>query len=242
MRIPKVCGAYKLTHPKTGLFYLGSSANIYERYHVHLSTLKSKTHKNPRLQKAFDEDPVVIIEWFETKDRDEAYNVEQLYIDRHFGKPDCVNVHNSARSSWEAGTMPEELKEKLLVAATEANRSRTYAKGWTHTEETKQKMRTSQLARDPSTFARGMVRSEETRAKLRIANSRPRRKGQVFSDERKANMAAAAKNRNSKSNIAISVAGIIYKTIAEAARAIGVTHRTVRLRLQDDRYKDYTYV
>lgn len=171
-----------------------------------------------------------------------AYNVEQMYIDRHYGKPDCVNVHNSARSAWLPGTMPEDVRDRLVAAGNEANRNRDYAKGWSHTEETKQKMSQAQLARDPSTFRRGFTVSEETRAKMQIANSRPRRKGQIFSDERKANMAAAAKNRNSKSNVAVSVAGIVYKTIAEAARAIGVTHRTVRLRLQDDRYKDYTYV
>lgn len=239
MIIPKAVGAYKLTHQKSGLFYLGSATNIYERYHVHLSTLKSNTHKNPRLQAAFNDDPVFTLEWYETKDRDEAYNVEQMYIDRHFGKPDCANMHNSARSSWKPGTMPEQAIARFQRAAVEANLNRDYAKGWNHTEETKEKIRQGQLARDPSTFARGHKYSEETKARMRVLNSRPRAKGRKFSDEHRANMSAAQKDLDRVSNVKISIAGKIYKTIAEAAVALGVSWSTIRNRLKDDRYTDY---
>jgi group I intron endonuclease len=241
MDIPKATGAYKITHPKSGLYYIGSSSNIYERYHVHLSTLKSNTHKNPRLQEVFNDDPVISIETIVTDSRDEAYDVEQKYLDRCVGKPNCTNVHNCARGSWLPGTAPAEKMAAFAAAGHEANRNRTYSRGHKHSEEAKEKIRAAAARRDPSTYPRGQKRSEETRAKMRIMNSRPRRKGQVFSEERKANMAAAAKVRAEQLKVTVVVDNVSYPSISEAAAALGVTRRTVSVRLKDPRYPEYNH-
>lgn len=243
MDIPKAIGAYKLTHTKSGLYYVGSATNLYERYHVHLSTLKSKTHTNPRLQEVFNDDPVFTMEVIVTTTRDEAYDTEQMYLDRYVGRPNCCNVHNSARGGWHTGTAPKVFTDKLARAGQAANRARTYPTGQKHTEESKEKMRAIAAARDPSHYPRGHKRSEEVKAKMRGPRLKRRANAPTITAEQRINLSNAAKKRNTKSKVTVVIDGVTHASVSEAALAIGVTRRTILNRIISpyDCWSGYSY-
>jgi len=52
----KIMGIYLINNLVNNKKYIGSTINMYMRFHNHLSQLRTKTHKNCHLQRAFDRD------------------------------------------------------------------------------------------------------------------------------------------------------------------------------------------
>lgn len=52
--IPKTSGIYMITCTANGRIYIGSSRNLHKRIEAHKWRLKSHTHKNRHLQRAYD--------------------------------------------------------------------------------------------------------------------------------------------------------------------------------------------
>lgn len=241
MSIPKEPGCYILNHIATGNFYIGSAVNLYERYHVHLAHLRKGIHKNRQLQHLYDQDDDIHMEFVTSNDREEAYDIEQNELDIYISHPKCLNVRGDARN----GLAPGPALDAWNAATSERNRilhaGNTYMLGKRHSEQTKQLMRERALSRDPSVYLNRPPVSDETRAKLRDSASRPRAKGWKNSPEALVSKRAASVERGIAHSRKVTIDGITYHNATYAANAIGVSRRTVIVRIADDRYPGWSY-
>jgi group I intron endonuclease len=76
-------GIYKIINEKSGMFYIGSSINIKERFNQHMRQLKSNNHFNDKLQKAFNKYGLLSFK-FEVIEYIDVENLlikEQYYLD-----------------------------------------------------------------------------------------------------------------------------------------------------------------
>ena len=240
--IPREPGCYILNHISSGMFYIGSSGNMYERFHVHCSHLRSGIHHNPLLQALFDEDDHLHVEYVTTIDRETAYHIEQQELDRLIDHPACLNRLNDVVRGWKPGTMPDNLRQATALRNKTLHAGQQYRLGMKHSQETKEKIRRAHLSRDLSTFRRGFTVTDETREKMRIANSRPRAKGWKNSPEALENKQAASVIRGIEHSRRVSVDGVVYHNASWAAKALGFTRRTIIVRINDPRYPDWNYV
>lgn len=107
-------GVYKIVNTIDGKFYLGSTYSFYKRCPSHRSNLNKGLHHCRHLQNAWNkygEDAFEfhILEVTEVKKRTE---VEQKYLDEHFGKPYCYN--SSPRAQKHArDTRPKHILKEI---------------------------------------------------------------------------------------------------------------------------------
>jgi group I intron endonuclease len=76
-------GIYKIINENSGIFYIGSSINIKERFNQHLRQLNSNNHFNDKLQKAWNKYETSSFK-FEVIEYIDVYNLlirEQYYLD-----------------------------------------------------------------------------------------------------------------------------------------------------------------
>src|SRR5260221_8854899 len=52
--IPNASGIYRITCTVNDRFYIGSAVNLYKRWYDHRFHLSRKTHRNQKLQRAWD--------------------------------------------------------------------------------------------------------------------------------------------------------------------------------------------
>lgn len=81
-------GIYKIINIINNKIYVGSSINMYQRIHHHVSELKRQKHCSPYLQKVFNKYKLenLNFEIIEYCDKEDLINREQYYIDNL--KPD----------------------------------------------------------------------------------------------------------------------------------------------------------
>lgn len=133
--IPREPGCYILNHISSNTFYIGSTGNLKNRENNLMSSLNSRTNHNPRLQELYSDDPNVIFEYLVTRDREEAYDVEQAELDKWLGHPNCLNINNEARRVWIPGTVPQERIDSLRLRNTRVHSGKKYRLGHSNTEE-----------------------------------------------------------------------------------------------------------
>lgn len=106
-------GFYSITIEKSGFVYFGSTKNLSNRLSHHLGNLRRNMHPNNKLQKAYNLNKKVIIDYRFTKTREEAYLIEQEEIDKVWGSilvcNACRDVRNNVMSMH-----TEEVKNKRL--------------------------------------------------------------------------------------------------------------------------------
>lgn len=54
----KLCGIYKITHIKSGEYYIGMSVDIFSRFQGHYTLLKQGRHSSIKLQKLFNQSKI----------------------------------------------------------------------------------------------------------------------------------------------------------------------------------------
>ena len=108
----KPVGVYFLHNQFTDELYVGSG-DLQSREKEHFSRLEKGTHVNKKLQAAFDRDsrfdflPVI------SRDREDAFEVEQEFIDHLFGEPGFLNIARSTSECFLGQEHTEETKEKI---------------------------------------------------------------------------------------------------------------------------------
>jgi hypothetical protein len=206
-----------------------------------MAHLRRGIHKNHNLQRLYDADDDIHIEFVTSNDREEAYDVEQNELNMYIGHPQCLNVANDARRGLTEGP----IFDALRTATSERNKTlhvgNTYMLGKSHSEETKQIMRERALNRDRSVYYNRPPVSDETREKISVNSSRPRAKGWKNSPTALVNKRAAGVERGIACSKKVTIAGITYYNATYAARAVGVSRRTVIVRISDGRYPDWQY-
>ena len=164
---------YRITNMANDHFYIGSAESFARREWQHRYALKRNEHKNPRLQAAWNKygpDMFVFEVIEEVSEGRSAFDVENTYLMKHVGQPECYNINTDA------------FVPRLGVP---------------HTEETKQKLRLTRKGKASGAdhYRYGTKLSDEVKAKISATQKgRPSpRKGQKMSEQGRANVVAAIK-------------------------------------------------
>lgn len=112
-------GIYAIVHIKSGKLYIGSTTKSFQyRKNKHYSELRSNTHHNVKLQRAWNKYGEAsfdfrIIEAL--SDRTTVRDIEQYYIDVFYGRS-CYNINKNAK-------VPDASKGGRASSAIQANKS-----------------------------------------------------------------------------------------------------------------------
>jgi group I intron endonuclease len=125
-RLPrhKVAGVYAIRNLRDGKVYVGSSIDLAHRRQAHWKLLAGNKHHCIHLQRAWNRDGEAGFEWVVLAEctQGECRNLEQVYLDRMAGEPNCYNVALDARCP----SMTPEVKQKIGRAHKGRPRSTEY--------------------------------------------------------------------------------------------------------------------
>lgn len=207
-------GAYVITHPGTGLMYIGSSGRLNARKNEHLSKLNNSKHAKTELQEAFSVDKTVEFTFYPTLTREIAYNLEQTLLSKNVDNEKVVNRSFNARSSL--GVIPnEDTREKMSKART----------GAMHSEETKKQISQSNSNK---------VFSDEHRKNLSDAQVL-RAQDETVRAELKAKGMVTAKP--------VTIEGNNYESLHCAAKALGISKASLTYRVNSgsEQFKEWKH-
>lgn len=164
---------YRITNMSNGNYYIGSAESFARREWQHKYDLRKGTHKNPRLQAAWNKygEEMFVFEIIETVPEGvTAFEVENKYLAECVGKPDCYNINTDAF-----------VPRLGVVLSAEAKNNISIGRKGKHAGE--------------SHYRYGQVLSQEVRAKISATQAgRPSpRKGQKMSEQGRNNVKAAVK-------------------------------------------------
>lgn len=228
---PQTAGAYAIKHTETGKIYAGSASNVQRRTGGHLVELKKGTHPSAELQSAFTKNPSVEITLLPTSTRDEAYDIEQNVLDTHLKNGLLFNQNPDARGKTVLRSTIEKMREANLgkTNSPETIQKRVNSlKGYTHSEEAKEKMRSSSVGKNL-----GHVQSQETKSKISETLT-----GRTVSEETRIKLRAIALQRAQQ----VSIDGIVYDSASSAAQTLNITEGTLRWRLTSNNHPTYFYM
>ncbi len=129
-----------MSWPNNDYFYYGQAVKLNHRFGCHKETMKKGKHKNRKVQSIFNKYGLPNFEVIEYCEIENLNEREQFYIDANYGKRGCCN---------------------LLPLATSA-------RGYKHSDETKEKNRLSKIGvfdGEKNPFY-GRKHTEETKAKI----------------------------------------------------------------------------
>ena len=147
----RLSGIYKITNTQNGKFYVGSSVQIESRIFRHLSMLRKGAHKNAHLQSAFAMYGEAAFDFslLEACDKSVLLVKEQHHIDTMLPEYNICKIAGNT-----SGVLHTPESKAKMTAANMGNKRML---GRTHTEETKQKLRTKAVLRS---------HTEEVKAKI----------------------------------------------------------------------------
>lgn len=242
--LPSTPGMYILSNPNRTLCYVGSTGNLNNRRISHISSIKGKYDcNNPGVQALFDEHGLnLLFNYIKATDREHAYDLEQAYLDEHYGQPYLLNKAKDARMSAKGIPMSEELRQRhsqrmmgntlgvgKVVSeyqkqrTSEANKGNTYCKGRVVTEEQREATRQRSLG---NKYGVGRVWSEESRKK---ASESAKKK--VVTDAARASYRANAIKHHGKSILCKNYANqtlTIYECSPDIERELGILQDHVK--------------
>lgn len=247
-------GVYFLVNPITTEVYIGSSGKVLERKSQHESLLKNNRHPNKRLQRSYNQNGSMVFVALTLPNRDTALDHEQALLDGSLGEMGVLNISRNARYCRVDGLKhTEETKAKIGAAS----RGNTYALGTKHSAETRAKV---------SAALTGRPVSEETRRKMSATHTgktmprdgvekmRQSKIGAKQSPETIERRAAALRGRvrttdqiqmyrNAKALVArkVSIDGVVYDSINEAGRILGLNPGTIHNRVNSDNFPTWFY-
>jgi group I intron endonuclease len=105
---------YILKHWATNKYYIGSTRDLYARISSHRNRLKHGIHRNPNLQKAYDEHETKSMSlcFVKMADRREAYALEQILLDKFLSSGILFNRSPDATTSMKGVPRTEEQNTK----------------------------------------------------------------------------------------------------------------------------------
>jgi hypothetical protein len=163
----------------THYYYLGRTFCFQKRWGDHRRMLRDGKHDNPHMQRVFNTHGVFLPEVLSFSECEQTQvQVEQAWLDAHYGKPGCVNISPFAGSGWARGRRHSEAtRKRLSEVATGAVRSDAHRKAISEghkgiTPSPKNKQATARANRErvwapemrkkASLSHKGLVKSEES--------------------------------------------------------------------------------
>ena len=122
-------GIYKLSFPSEH-YYIGSSSNIERRTTKHIQCLRDNKHINPFLQNVYNKHKSCKVEILQETTENELLEIEQVYLDKYYGKDECLNLTPTANKP------PIRTKQTLKTR----QKISTSKKGWKPSRETLENM------------------------------------------------------------------------------------------------------
>jgi group I intron endonuclease len=255
---------YILTLVKTGIFYIGSTSNLYKRLSQHIIPLTNNSHKNYKLQQAWNIDCEYFVNSFEFDDRKSAYDFEEqliLKVDKSERRDLMANICLSASfgDSLTRHPFKNEIINKRINSQKETNsklsseeRMKRFSKpgnlngmfGRTHTPEVRRKL--SEMMKGHS-FNKGIklkpahIAKISERQKLRVGEKNSFY-GKHHSEETKEILRKRFLGVKPTNCRKISANGIIFNSCADASRNFNISQGLVTHRLKNNKYKDWFYL
>lgn len=219
---------YRITNMANGKYYIGSAESFARREWQHKYDLKRGVHKNPRLQAAWDKygpDMFVFEILEEIEEGANQLQIEDIYLSKCVGQPDCYNINTGAEAPRLGITLSEEIKTNISVGRKGKHAGEQhYRYGKTVAPEVREKIGATQRGKPK---AAGRKVSEEGRAKIR-ANIEAGRShmhwlGRKHTEETKAKMQKAVFCKND---------GIMFPSLTAVLQHYGIKMPTLRRALK----------
>jgi len=139
----KVSGIYRIVCVKNGRYYYGSSKNIFKRWDVHKCSLRKNSHCNSIIQRSWNKhgESTFRIELEKLVEEARLFEVEQVYLDEHVGKSNCMNINSVAQGGSSFTGRKHSLKSRKKMSEAK--------KGKTHSLETRKKMSEAKKGKTP---------------------------------------------------------------------------------------------
>lgn len=247
---------YVITDLSTGNYYVGSTGEIDKRLARHEAELVSGRHHNLILQQLFDAGHDLRVSTYEFGSREEAYANEDHLIRQGQMNRLCVNIGSSAIGGDNLTRNPN--RESIITRIGESVRARNeslgedgrrkvYGRtgrqngmfGRTHSDDARRRMSEVNIGND---YAKGSVRSEDQRRVLStFASARTGRDnpfyGRTHSEETRKKLSEARKGNVPPNTLSVVIDGVIYPSLAEAGRQLGIPVPTIHYRIKSNNPK-----
>lgn len=165
---------YRITNMANDHYYIGSAESFERRRWQHQYALKRQEHKNPRLQAAWNKygaDMFVFEVIEEVPEGRSAFDIENTYLMKCVGQPDCYNINTDAVGMRTGIKMSEKSKAQLSKSRKGKHAgSEHYRYGKQVSEEVRVKISASQRGRPNP--RKGMKMSEKGYANVVAAVKR----------------------------------------------------------------------
>jgi group I intron endonuclease len=219
---------YRITNMANGKYYIGSADSFARREWQHKYDLKRGVHKNPRLQAAWNKygpDMFVFEVIEELSEGADQLQIEDTYLMKCVGQPDCYNINAHAELARLGMTLSQESKEKLSRNRKgKAAGENHYRYGQTVAPEVREKIGAAQRGKPKGP---GRKVSEEGRAKIRAnieaGRSHKHWVGRKHTEEAKAKMNKA---------VFCKTDGIMFPSLTAVLQHYGIKMPTLRRALK----------
>ncbi|MNT17418.1 GIY-YIG catalytic domain protein [compost metagenome] len=243
---PACSAAYILTDIVSGMYYVGSTVNLRARLYSHYSKLEAGGHDNHNFQRCYSGWHNIHIEFIECNSLESARRTESSLLKFHCGDDLLCNIGTGA-STWEFG-MPEEYREHLRQTSRRYATRPEVLERWNRMNANRPRERVLEYARI-ARESRGPV-SDETRQRMSDAwhrnggiSEETRRKMTEANARREIHFTPEARTRQRQACLRpVSIEGIHYQGVTEAANALGIGQTTVSYRLKSERFEKWIYL
>lgn len=216
-------GTYSILHVPSGKVYHGSTTHLYRRIIEHQRDLIRGNHRSPGLQKAYNEGGTLKLTFYPQESSEDALDEEQRLIDAT-PKELLLNRAYDAKNTMSGLWKNPEVRSNM----TKSRIGNVNAKGTVHTTEYKHKA-SERLKGNKHLL--GHKHSDESRRKMSEA-----RTGRKLSPE------AIRKSALGRSKGTVWVNGILYPSISEAARCLGMSYTGIKGRCRSDKHPTWLFI
>lgn len=262
-----MCYVYILTFLPDQFFYVGSTQDLDIRIKTHVENLKRNSHPNTNMQKYWNDHNGNInfnVSSFTVNSREDAYSLEQKYLDYFFNSnlshkllnigrgafggdnlssnPNRESIINNITSTLLKNSSLLTKEEKVLKYGQKGPKNGMYGK--THTEEVRKRLSINSIGHS---WNKGIKLSKEhvekirQRAKLSIGVKNPFY-GKHHSEETKRILSLKHMGQPCPTKKKISVNGIIFNSMDEASKFFNVSSSLVSHRVRSKLYPEWIYI
>jgi hypothetical protein len=115
-------GIYKLTHLPTGKYYIGSTTNLSQRFHLHLTHMKRGTAQRNLLSLWNNDKDEWTISFLKKCSHDELASLEHKYLTRHMARSECVNINTTQYRGGRQDVAPDVTRYRMADGMLGKNR------------------------------------------------------------------------------------------------------------------------